>query len=732
MKKIIMFLLIITAFYGFCSAAKYDPMAENQYMEQANNIFSMGKYKQALKLYETAFKINADNIQAVIGQGNCHEMMGEPKASKVDYDLAKSMDPSFVKPDLSRYKAMDKERAKGKSADDIRAKYYDLFPGMKKGVTTTPATGDRNMVNAMAGGPPAGQAEASGSTKTSVSMEATGAATVLTENDVKKMTVTEKAKPDMDKLTNEEAQQFMDDRLYDFRGGHGKMEALGGMRHIIPDMTTSMDGGSFGLDTALLFRKKTHVFNLEPFYGLYTKNTTYNTPDPKITNNYRTQLISLEDSVGELNFPSQYFFNRVKPFLSNSFMEGRLDNMPVPPASIRMANTGSFFGGEYTLGFKPISLMGFTIASGYEYSPYYQDISVGVTHTTTTITNMQFYWRAGVGVYLPYLFTKNDQLEAHINYGAYRPEALVADLRNNKLFGMPYSLINDYSKKITEHGATPYDFSMRYEDSNNMEATGNNIKASVHYMYGNNLQEVFFFYEMPHNIKYKVSKTSDLFVEGSAVPISSTVVVQEDAGTEKRWNGKTGFRSNFRYLTIGLRYEYDSRETYISSTYTVDYQAPAIFDQLVPQGALLKGREYEKNTRLTLGVNLTPVDLINLPFEYETNQYYINMGGSIMTSDSYVFRGGLQLKPTPFFAIRGGISYEVFRYGGTGFGDPGTDSNPTRNILGYHFGAGIDMPLFEFNAGGAIKTLTRSPLPAALSSETNTYMYGYVDFNIYI
>jgi hypothetical protein len=735
MKKAIISAIFLLMMFTAISGIKVDPVFERQYLDEASTIFSMGRYKMALKLYYTVFQMNSDNIEAVTGIANCHAMMGEEKPARVNYNLAKSMDPKFEIPDLSRYQAMELERSKGKSQEELKRSYYSLFPAMKNEKAQTAV---KETMSASAVTPSVQTAAQTAATPAAPSAKvaagAEGPATVLTEADVKKMTVTEKNKPDMSNLTNEQAQMYMDDREYDYRGGHAKMESLGGMKHIIPDSTTSMDGGYYGLDTALLFRKKTHVFNLEPFYGLYTRDTDY--PGGVSTGN-RTQLITMEDSLGELNSPNEYFFNRVQPMLSNSFTDSRLST-GVPDIDQRAANTGSNFGGVYTLGFKPISLYGMTFSAGYEYSPYYVDSQSGTITTNTTVSAMQFFWNAGAGVCFPYIFTKTDQLQANISYGSYRPQVLLADITNDTLFDMPYSMINDYSQKITESGFDELNL-LRYADSKNLEATGNDVKADVHYMIGNNEHEVFLYVDFPHNIKYNVSRTLDLLEEGSDVAISSTVIAQEEAGSEKRWNGTAGFRDNFKYVTVGVKYELASRETYYTTTYTADFMPPALvyFDHLTPEGMMQQGREYERDGRLILGINVTPIDLINIPMEYEINQYYLSTGGMELVSNDSTIRVGLQIKPTPFFAIRGGISYETLRNdilsgGKTIIGDPGTDPNPALNILGYHFGAGIDMPLFEFNVGGAVKTIYKNPLPSAISSEVIQYMYGYVDFNIYI
>ena len=740
MKKAALLIPAFILVFLLFSAFKYDPVFERQYLNEADRIFSMGKYRMALNLYKTAYKMNPANIDTVTGMGNCCTMLGDEKAAAVNYGLARDLDPKFTAPDLSRYIAMDRERLKGKPVAELQRRYYDMFPGMKKTeIKPQPAYGTTYRQEQAPGQPqqqaqgaqPGQQAQRSGAR---ASVEAQGPANVLTEAEVKSMTVTEKNKPDMEHLTDEQALTIINDRLYDYRGGHAKMESLGGMRFIIPDMTTSMDGGYLGLDTALLFRKTTHVFNLEPFYGVYDRKTK--SAVPGVDTSFKTQLVSLDDSMGELNSPNEYFFNRAVPLLANSFSTGGMTT-GVPDLDRAVSNTGSKFGGMYTLGFKPIPAFAMSFTAGYEYEPYLTASSTGETATAETIGSTRFSWNAGAGFSIPLLLLRNDQLEADISYGSYRPAMQLSDITNNEWLDLPYSLLYDYSKKMTQGGELEADV-MRYEDSRNLDVTGNDLKAGLHYMIGNNDQEFFLYADIPHNIKLKVSRTLDLIEEGTGLTVSSTVIAQEDAGTEKRWNGKAGFRNNFRYVTVGARYELDTRETYYSTTYTADFTRPLLTDSLTYQGTkMLPGREYERNGRLILGVNVTPTGMINIPFEYEMGNYYLSMGGSELLSDSSTIRAGLQVKPMPFAAIRGGISYQVIRNnilsgGKTVSGNPGTDANPTVNLWGYHFGAGFELPIFEVNFGGAIKRIYKDPLPLSISTESTQYMYGYVDFNIYI
>ena len=181
------------------------------------------------------------------------------------------------------------------------------------------------------------------------------------------------------------------------------MLSLGGIKFVYPDMTTAMDGAAMGIDTGYLFRRKQHVFNLEPYAGYYYRNTGI--PLLGITDQNHSLVTILTYSLGEVNTPNDYLVTVVRPVFQNSF---DLHNTSFIPPSLPqvLTSSGNQFGGNFMLGIKPVPYFGMSGEFGYEYLPYNQVIDDGINIPTMGSTYFnRIEWQAGAGFFLPTVFT---------------------------------------------------------------------------------------------------------------------------------------------------------------------------------------------------------------------------------------------------------------------------------------------------------------------------------------
>ena len=660
--------------------------AQSQYLYQAGNMFEIGKYADAIILYDTVLVMEKDSVQAIAGKGNCYMLMGKDKQAKEMYDKAKLIDPTFKEPNLERYFEIAKQR--GRNIDKIREKYNRLFG---KGAKT------------------AGEAETA-------------------------LPVTETTSVKPAAVTKEEIKRAEETKEWWSKGGKAKMTSLGGIKHVYPDLSTAMDGASRGIEAGLLFRKDSHFFQLQPFIGKY--NHTIKAPDGA---EYKTEVFAADvnESFGEVGWPNKFFMNSIKPYYMNSF---RKDSMTPPDGSLIpkswYTNTGNMYGGMYLFGFKPIPLFGIAGRAGYRYVPYQQSDD-GVA---TNVVSTELTWNASAGLYLPYLAVPTDELDITASVGSYSPSLTLEDIMNGNLRNLPESLLYSYNKKHTM--SNPVDFStlptwlqdlitplgvfdsIRNDVSTIIETTGYNVKGNLHYMTGNGQHEFFAFMEAPMNLEYKESTTDEInvLIFGGAQNVTRSATEKVRLGNGRKVKFETGIRNNFTFLTTGVRYGYDYDEIYT-------YKTSSIYDE---------GRLIAKKHTMITGLNFTPVDQLTVPVEFEygygTAENY--KGGISLKSETTDFevRGGIEVKPIPKAALRGGISYEFIRNDGSAYGNisSGQQGNPFLNCIGYYAGGGFDMPLFELNVGAAYKRLYPSPAMSGVNVDYEDFLYGFVDLNIYI
>jgi hypothetical protein len=393
-------------------------------------------------------------------------------------------------------------------------------------------------------------------------------------------------------------------------------------------------------------------------------------------------------------------------------------------------------------GFKPIPLFGIAGHVGYEYIPYMMDVNTaGIdTHNSDVLT--QFFWDVSSGIFLPYIATQSDELDITASIGSYNPVQDLSD--TGEFLGLPQTFVNNYSAKTTYStpvlvidpslqnilnvlGITPDPGTITHDISTLTDVTGYDIKGNLHYMIGNAQHEFYVFAEAPVDLEYKQNTTDEINanIAGISKNLQTSASDKITTGTERKFHLETGIRDNFKYVMPGIKYMYDYDEAYSNLTST-------------STNFNFVGREITKTHTIITGMNIMPVDQITLPMEFEysyrTSDLFSSgqgMGGRLDTTGLTV-RGGLELKPIPVAAIRGGLSYEFVKNDGSAIGtSSGQPGNPYYNAVGYHLGGGFDMPLFELNVGGVYKKLYYSPAPS-VSTFYRDFLYGYVDLNIYI
>jgi hypothetical protein len=482
---------------------------------------------------------------------------------------------------------------------------------------------------------------------------------------------------------------------------------------------------------------------LDPYAGYYYKDNV------QAVNGYPDKMHSLliteNDSLGDVGMPNDYFMTDVKPVFQNSFMYKENQWNPFPELNERLTNAGSDMGGQFILGIKPIQYFGMAGGAGYQYIPY-NEVSIDQYGNTTmgqsTYTKLE--WRAGTGFCIPNAFTNMDQIDLTTSFGTYSPDPDYSDLKDNFLFRLPYSMFQGYTMDVTKSTYRPVTYSpfaLTDEHEDIFQSEGYVIKTNLHYMYGNALHEFFVYFENPIALKYTYQSkitTKDTATGGLLLnSVSSTA--QTDVGSANAFIFKTGVRDDFYYVGIGIRYEMENRNYYLNTTIPAQFMPPLIQNEAIlpfvpdfrsfsPLGSM---KQYDSNYKLITGINIKPVWAFDIPIEYEYDA--MNMSGVFNTLIlDKIIRAGLELKPIPFFAVRGGLSYETLSYLAPGRGEPGSTGNPFICIAGYHFGLGFDLPIFEFNAGGAYKRVFLSPMSSSYSSSERYYVEGYLDINIYI
>jgi tetratricopeptide (TPR) repeat protein len=722
MKKITFLLLILAAPALVFSLAVSDKTV-NQYLDQAEGVMQNGSYKYAKDLYDVVLKIDQNNVSALMGKGSASKMLGDDAAGDTYYDKAHKLDPNAVIPDLWKYKEKDRLRS-DKNKDDIRKAYHDMFD--KK-----PAAGDLNI-----GGVPLPTG----------GVEITGVGVTTAAKGLEK--------PVARDTTEEDKKKMLADREWQIRGGNAKMLSLGGIKFVYPDMSTAMDGASFGIDTGFMFRRKQHVFSLNPYAGYYYKDNV------QAVTGYPDKMHSLfvteNNSLGDVGMPNDYFMTDVKPVFQNSFLYKESQWNPLPEMNDRLTNEGTDVGGQFILGIKPIQYFAMAGGASYQYIPYNEVILDNSSSNSINAMGQSTYtkldWRAGMGFCIPTVFTNMDQLDLTTMFGTYSPDPDYSDLKNGFLTRLPYSLFQGYTMTVSksnywvDQNRQPYIGTDTHEDI--FQSDGYVIKTNLHYMYGNALHEFFAYLETPIGLKYteQTKITTKDTATGGILYNHETDSPLTDVGSANAFIFKTGIRDDFNYIGIGIRYEVENENYYLNTTRFAsdlsqfmpsDLQRNEEILPYVPDfksiGMTPDMRMYDYNYKIISGINIKPVWAFDIPIEFEYDAMNISgtYTGDFLMLDK-IIRAGLELKPIPFFAVRGGLSYETISFLSPILAEPGSASNPYNCIVGYHFGTGFDLPIFEFNAGGAYKRVFSSPTSSSYSSSERYYLEGYLDINIYI
>jgi len=298
-----------------------------QYLQQAEGVMLNGYYKYALELYDTILKYDRENVDALLGKSRCYRLLNDEENASRFYNIAKSINPSVSEPDISKYKKREKLRKGDNTA--IKKRYYELFGKQedKFSVEDIPLPTGKNEIS---------------------------------EYNIKVTTTAKPEKPVAKKLTEAELLESMKQRQLIIRGGRARMLSLGGIRHIVPDMSTALDGAGFDIDAGFLFRKKEHVFNLSPLAGYYYKEDKLIASQ---TTNHHALIVTPNNSYGDVGFPNDFLFSSIRPVYMNTL------NVEQTPDS-RVANSGNQFGGMWILGFKPSPFFGIAGRFGYEHIPY--------------------------------------------------------------------------------------------------------------------------------------------------------------------------------------------------------------------------------------------------------------------------------------------------------------------------------------------------------------------------
>jgi hypothetical protein len=250
----------------------------------------------------------------------------------------------------------------------------------------------------------------------------------------------------------------------------------------------------------------------------------------------------------------------------------------------------------------------------------------------------------------------------------------------------------------------------------------------MHYMIGNGQHEVFAYFEAPMSIEHKAKETEEYFYKagGIRLPIDSLKTEGKSIllGNERGFSLDAGFRSNFVYVTASFKYSQAVKESYF---HVDDPDVNGIRDALAIQGS----KQVSRTQSMVIGLNITPIEQISLPLEYQWMWTVVEGAGKVDAVKSSI-RGGLEIKPSPKLALRGGMGYELARMDGTLIPSSGTEANPYTHMFLYSFGGGFNLPTFEFNVGCQYRQWYQTNRSSAISDDINDLMYMYVDFNVYM
>ncbi len=669
MKKYLIILIIIMTFSIF-SYARISSV-EEQYIDLIKKTIEFGKYKDALELCDTIIKLNKESVDGYLWKGVAYELLDDMKMAEKMYNRAKELDPAVKIPDITKYRNLDEERKKNN--EKIRSRYYELFGKKEMGLTQSaePAL------------PLAGEG-----------------VTLSAGVQVK---------------SKEKVEEKGEDREYWVRGGKAKTLSLGGIEFVYPCAATAMDGFGNNINAGLLFRKTKHFFSAQPYYTFYGDTIKYLTGEEK---KFDTMIASFNDSPGEISWANPFFLNRIVPFFSNSY---KVDSyIPASGLPEKNKNTGTLLGGLYTIGLKPIPILGFTGSFGYKYIPYFESIEQSGTGYNSEVKATEIMWSGGAGLIIPYLISNQDELDFVAEVSSYSPNLDYLNLKNNLWFNMPDSLIYSYNfqRTIKSKGLTLYEglpSVTTIENSELRETSGLNIKGNIHYMYGNGLHEFFVFCEAPFNISQKIQNKTEEKLVDFPITITSTSSDKVEVIRGRKFSLKTGLRNNLYYVTPGIKYEFDYSELYYNTTLTSK-----------------TGKELYKFHKITGGFNITPIQQITIPLELSYS--LANMIDSIdnLYSAAWNIKGGLEIKPVPFFAIRGGMGYEFIRKTGNTLPSDGTENNPFLNTISYNCGAGFELLALELNAGYVFKEFYPTPEIPKITTAFNYQTIIYVDLNVYL
>ncbi len=683
------FILLLFLLHADIFSALVSPKITLQYLQQAEGVMLNGYYKYAIELYDTILKYDKENTDALIGKGNCFKLLNDSESAERYYSIAKSINPSVSIPDISKYRQREKLRKGDTTA--IKKRYYELFGKQEINIEDIPL--------------PTGDVE-------------------ISEYNIKVTTTAKSEKPVAKKPTEAELLESMKQRQLIIRGGRARMLSLGGIRHIVPDMSTALDGAGFDIDSGFLFRKKEHVFNLSPLVGYYYKKNKLITSQ---TENHHALIVTPNNSYGEVGFPNDFIFSSIRPVYMNTL------NVEDTPFS-RVSNSGNQFGGMWILGLKPSQFFGIAGRFGYEHIPYGEAVESPGNTVTGGATFSKYEWQAGAGFCIPITPAFDNKIEITSSFGCYSPEPDYVNIKNNFLFNAPYSLFNGYTQSLNKTEpviltSPPFLANKEYKDI--FEATGYTVKTNLHFMNGNCEHEVFLTLETPVDIKYYTQAEQTIKDLTGLVTISTTKSEKTQIGHSYDFSLKAGFRNDFKYVAIGARYEINTTSYYFYSTQLAKFY-PSIKDEFVPD--LLLQSSMQKAYRILLGLNVKPIWIISFPVEFEYALNDINTETIGLYHIEKIIRAGLEIRPVPLFAIRGGISYD---YNTNTFArgypyDAGTSENPILNLLTFTGGFGFDLPLFEFNIGIAYSRVYYTPLPSSVSNSTSYYILGMVDLNLYM
>lgn len=671
---IALFFLLFTALNSFGAMSSLE--IEEQYLAQGKTMIEFGRYDDAIRMFDTAIKMNPNSVDAYVGKGMCYELLNNKEEMERMYYKAKELDPNAIIPDVAKYRDLDKQR-KSSTTQDLKDK---LAKEKTAKIDALPNTANPQFT---------------------VEQTADGRYTVKEEG---------VPVPKGDMLPSIQSRQ---DVQYWHRGGFARTGALGEIEHVLPDASTAMDSYAMGIEAGSLFRKVVHHFNLNPSIRSY-KNTLGIRPGRKV--NTESMMFSLEGTRGESVWPNQTFFNGMVPYFISTYKKSSdIDNPPSPDMTDN--NSGMLFGGKYFAGIKPTQQLAIAGSFGYEYGPFHEAINT----LDRQVMARSLHWQVGAAGYFPQVATNNDELDVAASFGSYNPPKKLFRLSNGEWLGLPYSLFNGYSLLKTDILNT-YDSGygdVTEKDSQLFEATGFEAKASVHYMYGDGLHEAFVYFGVPVGVKYTLEHQYEVTAAGSPVSLLNTVDPKIDLGTASGFSFAAGTRNDIVIVSPGIKYEFN----YFANDFTEVYGP-------------YSGKETTVSHRITGGFNLTPVRIVAVPVEFVYG--FKSVENSVVTefTTDMIARMGVEARPIPQLALRAGFSYEQqktsYKSDTLSVPESGSEANPYMNWLGAHFGAGVEMQAFEVNLSGIIKDIYPTPEYAGVDSGSTSYFAIIADINLYM